>query len=78
MLTYMGTVLWQVINREFQREPLDQSLPGSHCCVEIALLQAFCWVISVPLFHRSSFNTEICPIFYKIMCLPKVPVSVDP
>lgn len=77
----MCTVLWQVINKGFQREPLDQSLPGSHWCVETALLQALCWVISVPPFHRSSFNTEICPNFYKIMCyvfLPKVPVRVDP
>lgn len=77
----MGTALWQVINKEFQREPLDQSLQGSHWYVENALLQALCWMISVPPFHKTSFNTEICPIFYKIMCyvyLPKVRVHVDP
>lgn len=77
----MGTALWQVINKEFQRKPLDQSLPGSHWCVEIALLEVLCWMIPVPAFHKSSFNAEICPIFYKIMCymyLPKVLVHVDP
>lgn len=58
-VTYMGTILWWMINNELQREALEQSLPGSHWCIEIArftsrncsLLGDFC----SPL-HKSSLT----------------------